>query len=236
MKLAKRALVPLYRLRGRAGEGESAARVNLQLWEGIVFSGIITDVGTITRAEDRDGGLRLSVATHALGIEDVQLGDSIAVNGVCLTVVKKEGEVFTVDVSRETLNCTIGLETQGVHVNLEKALRLADRLGGHLVSGHVDGVGEVVSFTDLGESWMLVVRAPQTLAKYIAVKGSITINGVSLTVNGVKGMEFNVNLIPHTLLMTTLKELRAGSKVNLEIDLIARYVERMMQAERDGLK
>ena len=115
-------------------------------------------------------------------------------------------------------------------------MRLADRLGGHLVSGHVDGVGEVVSFTDLGESWTLSVRAPQTLAKYIAVKGSITINGVSLTVNEVNGTVFNVNLIPHTLLMTTLKELHAGAKVNLEIDLIARYVERMMQAERDGLK
>jgi riboflavin synthase len=204
--------------------------------EEIVFSGIIADVGTITRAEDREGGLRLSVSTHALGIEDVQLGDSIAVNGVCLTVVKKEGDVFTVDVSRETLNCTIGLETQGGHVNLEKALRLADRLGGHLVSGHVDGVGEVVTFTDLGESWTLVVRAPQSLAKYIAFKGSITINGVSLTVNEVNGTEFNVNLIPHTLLMTNLKELQAGTKVNLEIDLIARYVERMMQAERDGLK
>ncbi len=201
-----------------------------------MFSGIIADVGTITRAEDREGGLRLSVSTHALGIEDVQLGDSIAVNGVCLTVVKKEGDVFTVDVSRETLNCTIGLETQGGHVNLEKALRLADRLGGHLVSGHVDGVGEVVTFTDLGESWTLVVRAPQSLAKYIAFKGSITINGVSLTVNEVNGTEFNVNLIPHTLLMTNLKELQAGTKVNLEIDLIARYVERMMQAERDGLK
>jgi riboflavin synthase len=204
--------------------------------EEIVFSGIIADVGTITRAEDREGGLRLSVSTHALGIEDVQLGDSIAVNGVCLTVVKKEGDVFTVDVSRETLNCTIGLETQGGHVNLEKALRLADRLGGHLVSGHVDGVGEVVTFTDLGESWTLVVRAHQSLAKYIAFKGSITINGVSLTVNEVNGTEFNVNLIPHTLLMTNLKELQAGTKVNLEIDLIARYVERMMQAERDGLK
>ena len=201
-----------------------------------MFSGIIADVGTITRAEDRDGGLRLSVATHALGIEDVQLGDSIAVNGVCLTVVKKEGDVFTVDVSRETLNCTIGLETQGAQVNLEKALRLADRLGGHLVSGHVDGVGEVVSFTDLGESWTLTVRAPEALAKFIAVKGSITINGVSLTVNEVNGTVFKVNLIPHTLLMTTLKELRAGTRVNLEIDLIARYVERMMQAERDGLK
>ena len=198
-----------------------------------MFSGIIADVGIITRAENRDGGLRLSVATEALGMDDVRVGDSIAVNGVCLTVVKKDGAVFTVDVSRETLNCTVGLERQGGHVNLEKALRLSDRLGGHLVSGHVDGVGEVVAFNDIGESWRLVVRAPQKLAKYIATKGSITINGVSLTVNHVAGSEFDVNLIPHTLEATTLNELKAGSKVNLEIDLIARYVERMMQAEKE---
>ncbi len=193
-----------------------------------MFSGIIADIGTIIRAEDRSGGLRLSVATHALDMGDVQLGDSIAVNGVCLTVVEKNGNAFTVDVSRETLNCTVGLEQQGARVNLEKALRLADRLGGHLVSGHVDGVGEVVAFTNLGESWKLSVRAPQALAKYIAVKGSITINGVSLTVNEVDGAVFSVNLIPHTLDVTTLNELHAGVKVNLEIDLIARYVERML--------
>ena len=125
------------------------------------------------------------------------------------------------------------MERQGGRVNLEKALRLSDRLGGHLVSGHVDGVGEVVAFTDISESWQLVVRAPQKLAKYIAVKGSITINGVSLTVNHVAGSEFEVNLIPHTLEVTTLNELKAGAKVNLEIDLIARYVERMMQAEKE---
>ena len=197
-----------------------------------MFSGIIGDIGIIKQATDRDGGLRLSVATEKLGMDDVQHGDSIAVNGVCLTVVKIEGQTFTVDVSRETLNCTAGLAHQGGHVNLEKALRLSDRLGGHLVSGHVDGVGEVLSFIDIEESWTLTVRAPQALAKYIAVKGSITINGVSLTVNEVKGAVFNVNLIPHTLLMTTLKELRAGAKVNLEIDLIARYVERMMTEEQ----
>jgi riboflavin synthase len=203
-----------------------------------MFSGIIADVGTITRAEDRDGGLRLSVVTHALGLDDVQIGDSIAVNGVCLTVIEHTADTFTVEVSRETLNCTAGLDAQGALVNLEKALRLADRLGGHLVSGHVDGVGEVVEFTDLGESWKLVVRVPQALApasqdlsKFIAVKGSITINGVSLTINQVSGAEFNVNLIPHTLTMTNLKNLRAGSRVNLEVDLIARYVERMMQAQ-----
>jgi len=201
-----------------------------------MFSGIIADVGLIARAEDRDGGLRLSVATEALGMDDVGIGDSIAVNGVCLTVVKKEGAVFTVDVSRETLNCTVGLERQGSHVNLEKALRLSDRLGGHLVSGHVDGVGEVVAFNDIGESWRLAVRAPHALAKYIAAKGSITINGVSLTVNHVAGAEFEVNLIPHTLEVTTLNELQAGAKVNLEIDLIARYVERMMQDEKEESK
>jgi riboflavin synthase len=196
-----------------------------------MFSGIVADIGTITRAEDRNGGLRLSVATQALGLDDVQLGDSIAVNGVCLTVVKKGGKEFSVDVSRETLECTVGLDREGALANLEKALRLADRLGGHLVSGHVDGVGEVAAFNDTGESWRLVVRAPQRLAKYIAVKGSITINGVSLTVNHVAGSEFEVNLIPHTLSVTTLSELSAGAKVNLEIDLIARYVERMLAAD-----
>ena len=184
------------------------------------------------KSEDREGGLRLIIATEALGMDDVQLGDSIAVNGVCLTVVEKEANAFTVDVSRETLNCTAGVDQQGARVNLEKALRLSDRLGGHLVSGHVDGVGEVVSFTDLGESWRLAIQAPQALAKYIAAKGSITVNGVSLTVNRVTGMAFEVNLIPHTLAVTTLGELRAGSRVNLEIDLIARYVERMMAADR----
>lgn len=197
-----------------------------------MFSGIIADVGIITRAEDREGGLRLSVEGEVLGMDDVQIGDSIAVNGVCLTVVEINGREFTVDVSCETLNCTVGLEHQGNHVNLEKALRLSDRLGGHLVSGHVDGVGEVVAFNDIGESWRLVVRAPQQLAKYIAVKGSITINGVSLTVNQVAGSEFDVNLIPHTLDVTTLNELKAGSRVNLEIDLIARYVERMLTADK----
>ena len=201
-----------------------------------MFSGIIADVGIILRADDRDGGLRLSVATEALGMGDVQIGDSIAVNGVCLTAVKIDGHVFTVDVSRETLDCTVGLDKQGGHVNLEKALRLSDRLGGHLVTGHVDGVGETVTFNDIGESWRLIVRAPQVLAKYIAVKGSITINGVSLTVNRVAGSEFEVNLIPHTLDMTTLNELKVSTKVNLEIDLIARYVERMMQGEKEETK
>lgn len=196
-----------------------------------MFSGIIADIGNIKQATDRDGGLRLVISTGALDLGDVQLGDSIAVNGICLTVIAHTSDAFTVEVSRETLDCTVGLDAQGAPVNLEKALRLADRLGGHLVSGHVDGVGEVIEFTDLGESWKLAVRVPHALAKYIAVKGSITINGVSLTVNQVNGDEFSVNLIPHTLAMTNLKNLRAGSRINLEVDLIARYVERMMQKE-----
>jgi riboflavin synthase len=195
-----------------------------------MFSGIIADVGHIANAADRDGGLRLTINTHTLGLDDVQLGDSIAVNGVCLTVIALDGNAFTVDVSRETLNCTVGLDAINAPVNLEKALRLSDRLGGHLVSGHVDGVGEVVAFDDLGESWKLLIRAPQALAKFIAIKGSITINGVSLTINQVQGNAFALNLIPHTLAMTNLKNLTAGSRVNLEVDLIARYVERMMIA------
>ncbi len=187
----------------------------------------------ITKAEERDGGLRLTVAAESLDMSDVQTGDSIAVNGVCLTAVEIEGRRFIADVSRETLNCTAGLEHQGNHVNLEKALRLSDRLGGHMVSGHVDGVGEVVAFNDIGESWRLIVRAPHQLSRYIAAKGSVAINGVSLTVNRVAGDEFEMNLIPHTLNATTLNELKQGSKVNLEIDLIARYVERMMAAGRE---
>ena len=201
-----------------------------------MFSGIIADIGSISQATDRDGGLRLMITIGALDLSDVQLGDSIAVNGVCLTVVANEQTAFAVDVSRETLNCTGGLDVIGAPVNLEKALRLADRLGGHLVSGHVDGLGEVIEFADLGESWKLVVQAPQALAKYIAVKGSICINGVSLTINQVNDREFSVNLIPHTLQMTNLKNLRVGSRINLEVDMIARYVEQMMQAkkEQDG--
>ncbi len=194
-----------------------------------MFSGIIADVGVISRIEKREGGLRLFIQSQTLDMEDVQTGDSIAVQGVCLTAVKIDGKTFEVDVSRETLDCTTGLEITGTHVNLEKALRLSDRLGGHLVAGHVDGVGEVVELANLGESWKLRVSVPQPLAKYIASKGSIAINGVSLTVNQVEGVVFNINLIPHTLAATALGELRTGAKVNLEIDLIARYVERMMQ-------
>ena len=198
-----------------------------------MFTGIVAAVGRIVRVEPLAKGVRLTIDAPDLDLADVNVGDSIAHNGVCLTVVTRQGNGYTVDVSRETLNCTVGLDGQANRgeVNLEKALRLADRLGGHLVSGHVDGVGEVVRFAPVGESHELAIRAPQALAKYIARKGSIAVNGVSLTTNTVSGCEFSINLIPHTLAVTTLKHLHPGAKVNLEIDLIARYVERMSSAD-----
>jgi len=195
-----------------------------------MFTGIITAIGKIVRAEPRDKGLRLTIDAGPLDLQDVGVGDSIAINGVCLTVVTLAGREFEVDVSQETIDCTAGLGTRG-SVNLEKSLRLADRLGGHLVAGHVDGVGEVIAFDQVGENRRLVVRAPRELAKYVARKGSVTVQGVSLTVNRVAGAEFEINLIPHTLEMTTLQHLVPGARVNLEIDLIARYVERMLAPE-----
>ncbi|MDR0716630.1 MAG: riboflavin synthase [Azoarcus sp.] len=198
-----------------------------------MFSGIVAAVGRIEQTEPLGDGLRLTVDTGGLDLGDVAIGDSIATNGVCLTVVGREDGRVEFDVSRETLDCTTGLEYPGGEVNLEKALALSDRLGGHLVTGHVDGVGEVASFAPVAESFDLVVRAPEAIAGYIARKGSVTVNGVSLTVNRVDGRDFSVNLIPHTIEVTNLKHLRAGSKVNLEIDLIARYVERMT-AWREG--
>ena len=171
----------------------------------------------------------MGVSASRMGMDDVAIGDSIAVNGICLTVVVKSATSFEADVSAETLSCSIGLDAAG-EVNLEKSLRLSDRLGGHMVSGHVDGVGEVLKFEPVGESMLLRVRAPDALARYIAQKGSIAIHGVSLTVNHVEGPEFAINLIPHTVSVTTLKYLKPGSKVNLEVDMIARYVERMLGA------
>lgn len=198
-----------------------------------MFSGIIAAVGRINRLTPREVGYRLHVDAGGLGLDDVALGDSIAHNGVCLTVVGIEGNEFMVDVSPETLSCTVGLEAPGP-VNLEKALRLADRLGGHLVSGHVDGVGEVTRFDPIGDNRLLEIRAPQELARYIARKGSITVNGTSLTTNDVDGQCFTINLIPHTLENTTLQHLQPGSRVNLEVDLIARYCERLLSAERNA--
>ena len=196
-----------------------------------MFSGIVGDAGLIKSVKDRDGGLRLTVATEVLGMHDVVLGDSIAVNGVCLTVVALARAAFEADVSLETLDCTAGFPA-GARVNLEKALRLSDRLGGHLVSGHVDGVGKVSRFEPVGDSRLLAIEVPAELAKYIARKGSIAVNGVSLTVNAVNGSEFDVNLIPHTLQATGLLDLRAGDAVNLEVDMLARYIDRLLTASK----
>lgn len=204
-----------------------------------MFTGIVAAVGKITSVQAQgagaDAGVRLAIDAGGLPMQDVALGDSIAINGACMTVVEKSAQGFMVDVSRESLNHTVGLDAAG-EVNLEKALTLADRLGGHLVSGHVDGLGVVRKFEPVGESWELVVECPRDLAKYLAYKGSIVVNGVSLTVNRVDDIEqgclFSINLIPHTLEVTVLKHLKAGAKVNLEIDLIARYVERMLSLSK----
>ena len=197
-----------------------------------MFSGIIAAVGRITEITPREVGCRLHVDAGKLDISEVALGDSIAHKGVCLTVVAKEGNTFAVDVSPETLSCTVGLSEPGP-VNLEKALRLSDVIGGHLVSGHVDGVGEVLRFDAVGDNRLLEIRAPQDIAKFIARKGSIVVDGTSLTTNSVNGADFTINLIPHTLENTTLNRLKPGSKVNLEVDLIARYCERLLTAERE---
>jgi riboflavin synthase len=204
-----------------------------------MFTGIITGVGRIVAVHalgsSSTHGKRLSIETPAGYLDDVGLGDSIALNGACMTATQLDPAEsrFTVEVSAESLDKTAGLTDTGP-INLEKALRANDRLGGHLVSGHVDGIGQVTHFAQVGESWELRVLAPSTLARYLAYKGSITINGVSLTVNRIAdqaaGCEMSMNLIPHTVTHTALGSLRAGSRVNLEIDLIARYVERMLSA------
>jgi riboflavin synthase len=193
-----------------------------------MFSGIVAATGRIRKAERRKAGLRLTVDAGTLPLRDVAVGDSIAVNGVCLTVVARARKSFRVDVSRATLRCTVGLDEPG-EINLEKALRMSDRLGGHFVSGHVDGVGKVTRLGRVGADRLLRVRAPRGLARYIARKGSIAVHGVSLTVNSARGAEFEVNLIPHTLAVTTLKHLRTGDRVNLEVDPFARYAERLLR-------
>nr|WP_295785131.1 riboflavin synthase [Rhodoferax sp.] len=204
-----------------------------------MFTGIITGVGSIAAVQALGAspthGKRLTIRCPDHYLDDVSLGDSIALNGACMTVTTWDAAKaqFTIDISAESLDKTAGLDAIGT-INLEKALRANDRLGGHLVSGHVDGIGTITHFAQVGESWELRVLAPKALAKYLAYKGSITINGVSLTVNRVadlvEGCEASINLIPHTVENTALGNLRQGSQVNLEIDLIARYVERMLSA------
>lgn len=193
-----------------------------------MFTGIVAAVGTVLAVAPAADGVRIRVAAGGLPLSDVAVGDSIAVDGVCLTVVARDDAAFEADVSPETMSCTAGF-VPGARVNLEKALRLADRLGGHLVSGHVDGVGTVTRVEARGDNRLLAIAAPADVARYIARKGSIAVNGVSLTVNAVEGCEFRVNLIPHTLASTNLGDLRAGDRVNLEVDLVARYLERLRQ-------
>ncbi len=205
-----------------------------------MFTGIITGVGRIAAVHDlgrsSQHGKRLTIEAPAGYLDDVGLGDSIALNGACMTVTTLDPgqRQFSIDMSAESLDKTAGL-ADSAPVNLEKALRAHDRLGGHIVSGHVDGIGTVTHFAPLGESWELRIRAPRSLGKFLAYKGSITVNGVSLTVNSIDdqadGCETSINLIPHTIRTTALGSLAAGSRVNLEIDLIARYVERMLTAD-----
>ena len=191
-----------------------------------MFAGIVSAVGRIASAEPHGDGLRLRIETEELGLDDVKVGDSIALAGICHTVVARSGVAFDVDTSNATLEVTTGLAA-GREVNLEKSLRLADRIDGHLVSGHVDGVGTVTAFEELGGSARLEIEAPPELARYIARKGSVAVDGVSLTVNAVQGSRFEINVIPHTRAVTTLGDLAVGTKVNLEVDMIARYVERL---------
>jgi riboflavin synthase len=203
-----------------------------------MFTGIIQAIGTIARTEPKGGDLRLTIDTGKLDLSDVQLGDSIAVNGVCLTAVALPGDGFVADVSRESLSLTtLGDLKTGSAVNLEKALTLAARLGGHLVSGHVDGIGTVIERHDDARSVRFTIKAPAELARYIAHKGSITVDGTSLTVNAVDGARFELNIVPHTLAETVMDRYQAGTRVNLEVDLVARYLERLLlgdQAARPG--
>lgn len=204
-----------------------------------MFTGIIQAIGKVREPEKLGNGVRLTIVTPAeFHLDEVHVGDSIAVNGACMTVTKIEGNAFSIDVSAESLSKTTGLDTFG-EVNLEKAMRLGDRVDGHLVSGHVDGVGQVDSFEKVAESYRLVIRAPLKLSPYLAYKGSVAVNGVSLTINSVEdtamGALISINLIPHTIEVTTLKRLKPQDYVNLEIDTIARYVERMVSLkEKEG--
>ena len=193
-----------------------------------MFTGIIEAVGEIKKIIPLEDGVRIEITSGGLDLSDLRIGDSIATNGVCLTITTLMGNTISMEVSRETLSCTQSLDTRGGRVNLEKAMQLSDRINGHLVSGHVDGVGKIIKLEPAGESYILAIRPPIALMKYIAKKGSITVNGVSLTVNLITKDEFRVNLIPHTLAATTFKELKKDMEVNLEVDLFARYLEKFL--------
>jgi riboflavin synthase len=194
-----------------------------------MFTGIIEAIGQIRSIEDRNGDKRITIATGKLDLTDVALGDSIACNGVCLTVIQLGSDYFVADVSRETIGLTQFQHYQnGQRLNLEKALTPSSRLGGHLVSGHVDGIGEVTHRWQDARSVRFVIRAPQSLARYIAHKGSITVDGTSLTVNRVDGADFELNIVPHTLQETIMNDYQPGTRVNLEVDQIARYLERLL--------
>ncbi len=200
--------------------------------ERLMFTGIVQCTGTLARREAREGDLRLTIDAPALDLDDVAIGDSLAVSGCCLTVVARGDAMLAFDVSNETLSLTtLGALQIGDAVNLEKALRLSDRLGGHLVSGHVDGVGTIVAIEADARSQRWSIEAPDALRRYIAAKGSICVDGVSLTVNGVEGGRFEVNLVPHTVAVTTFARRKPGHRVNLEVDMLARYLERLL---RDG--
>jgi riboflavin synthase len=194
-----------------------------------MFTGIVETMGQVRGVQASGQGMRVVIDRGGLSLDDVKVGDSIAVNGCCLTVVQLEPDAFHVDVSQETLSATTGF-AHGEAVNLEKALQLGDRLGGHLVTGHVDARADVTRLERIGESWLVELRVPALLKQYIARKGSVTLNGVSLTVNRVDDDRFEVNLIPHTMQVTNLKHLRPGAQVNLEVDLLARYLERLAGA------
>lgn len=198
-----------------------------------MFTGIISAIGKIAELEHRQGDVRISIHAPELGFEDIRLGDSIACNGVCLTAVELIDQGFIADVSVETLSITtIEHWKVDTRINLEKAMQASDRFGGHIVSGHVDGIGEVVSLHEDARSWRFTIKAPANLAKYIAQKGSITVDGTSLTVNAVNGSEFELNIVPHTMIHTVISDYKVGSKVNLEVDLIARYLERLTATDQ----
>ena len=198
-----------------------------------MFTGIIAAIGEVAKLEPRGGDVRLTINTGTLDLSDVRLGDSIACNGACLTAVELTGMGFVADVSVETLNLTtIGSWLAGQRINLEKAMQATDRFGGHIVSGHVDAIGEVTAIDEDARSWRFGVRVPNNIAKYIAHKGSITLDGTSLTVNTVQGTDVELNIVPHTMEHTVMGDYILGSRVNLEVDLVARYLERLLLGEK----